>query len=195
MKNAIIIFLVFMFFSNIMVAQKAKIGITFSAFSDNEVVRFSNSYVGDASYDANSSYTIGFTYLKPLNNWLEIETGIEYINGSITVHPAPMIQRAPHTDKVSFLNIPISVRASFWKYCFANGGLIIDTDLSLSSPIDAQVGVGAMLGVGLEYDFKSGISLFVNPYAKVHTLVPFSFNSYSQRFLESAVRFGITYQL
>jgi hypothetical protein len=73
--------------------------------------------------------------------------------------------------------------------------LIIDTDLSLSSPIDAQVGLGAMLGVGLEYDFKSGISLFVNPYFKVHTLVPFSFNSCSQRFLESAVRFGITYQL
>lgn len=195
MKNTIIVFLTILIVSNVMVAQHAKIGITFSTLSDNEVVRFSNSYVGDGSYDANSSYTIGITYLKPLNNWLEIETGVEYINSSITVSPAPMIQMPTHTNKVSYLNIPVSVRASFWKYCFANGGLIIDTDLSLTSPIDEQVGLGAMLGVGLKYDFKSGISLFVNPYAKVHTLLPFSFKSYSQHFLESAARFGITYQL
>jgi len=196
MKKSFLICFIFLGFSNLMNAQKSKVGVTFSSFGDNAVARLNASYMGDASYDVNKTYTVGFTFLRTLNNWLEFETGIEYINSSITVRPAPMIPEMPsHINKVSIINFPISIRANFWKYCFFNTGILIDNDISSNSSIDAQTGLGGLMGLGLKYDFKSGISIFVNPYLKVHSIIPYNFDTSTQHFLESAVRFGATYQL
>jgi len=67
-------------------------------------------------------------------------------------------------------------------------------DVSSNSIINSQSGLGSLLGLGLKYDFKNGISVFVNQYSKIH-LFPLTFERDQQHFMESAVRFGITYKL
>jgi len=93
------------------------------------------------------------------------------------------------------LNIPLTLRANFLKYFFINGGLFVDIDISTSSPVDNQTGIGALLGISVKYDFKNGISVFGNPYTKLHSLIPFSDTKYHQRILETGIRIGITCDL
>lgn len=194
----ILSFFLFICFVTTIQAQKGEIGFTFSGFSNNAIARFGDSYEDDSSTDAGKSFAFGITYIKPLNNWLELESGIEILQCPAEVHSIFYDQNGftSYNSKglMSIINIPISVRANFWKYCFVNGGFVLDVDISKYSPVNQQTGLGTMLGVGLKYDLKSGISFFLNPYIKIHTF-PASFQTNQQHLLESAFRFGITYNL
>ena len=186
---------VFVIFTIMLHAQKSEIGLTMSMFSDNSVARFS-SYEDDADYTAGKSVAFGFTYLKPVNSWLDIETGIEFLNCETSVRTIILDSSDnSHLGHTSLINIPIGIRANFLKYCFVNGGVLTDLDVSRDSPISNQTGFGAQLGAGLKFDFKTGISVFVNPYIKCHALIPAFYNGYNLHLLESAIRFGVTYHI
>lgn len=171
-----------------------KIGISFSSFGENDVIRFEN-LTGSASYNSDHFYTLGINYIHPLNNWLEIETGLEYSNHTISIQPnlPPDMDNSPYPADFSLLNIPLTLRANFLKYFFINGGLMLDFDAGDSKPIDNQTGIGGLLGVAAKYDFDFGATVFINPYLKAHSLIPFSPENYHQRLMESGFRFGITY--
>jgi len=179
-------------------AQKAEVGITFSALSDNSIARFGDNYISDSGTDAGKSYAFGITYLKPINKWLNVETGIEFLQSKASIHSIVSTPSGVTTvfryGTLSLLNVPLGVRANFWKYCFVNGGVFLDIDVSSNSPVQTQTGLGSLLGFGLKYDFKTGISLFVNPYMKIHSF-PLSFQTDQEHLLESAVRFGVSYKL
>lgn len=178
--------------------RKGQIGITFSSFGENDVVR-SKELMGGASYNGDKFLTFGINYLYKLNNTFDIETGIEYSNHKIFIK----YMLLPHMDyyspdysaSLSLINIPVILRANFLKYFFVNGGLLLDIDAGTSRPIDSQTGIGSVLGLGIKYDFKSGFSVFVNPYSKLHSLVPFSSGDNHQRIMESGFRFGLMYKL
>lgn len=173
-----------------------KIGITFSSFGENDVFRF-DELDGAASYNSDYFFTIGINYLHPLTKWLEFETGIEYSKHNIIIKPnlPPDMDNSSRKAGFSMINVPATLRANFLKYFFVNGGLILDIDASTNSPIDNQTGIGALIGVSVKYDFKSGVSAFVNPYTKIHSLIPFLDRKYHQRIWENGIRVGITYDL
>ncbi len=173
-----------------------KIGITYSSFGENDVFRI-DELDGAASYNSDHFFTIGFNYIHSLNQWLEAETGIEYSKHSFIIEPnlLPNMDYALSKADLSLINIPVTLRANFLKYFFVNGGLIVDIDPSSNSSIDNQTGIGALIGVALKYDCKSGISLFLNPYTKIHSLIPFADTEYHQRIWENGIRLGISYNL
>jgi len=197
MKKLYVLLFIFVLFASEMKAQKAEVGITFSALSNNDIARF-KSIEDDSGSDAGKSYSFGVTYVKPLNSWLSIESGIEFLQGKAATHSIVStmygLSTVSHSGTISLINIPVGIRISFLKYCFVNGGLFIDMDASSDSPVDSQSGIGSQLGFGLKYDFKTGISVFVNPYTKIHAF-PISFQSNQEHFFESAIRFGMSYQL
>jgi len=158
----------------------SRIGITYSSFGENQLVHF-QSLDGAASYDSDNFFTVGLSYLHPINNWLSLEVGLEYSEHTVI--------------DFSIINFPISMRALFLKYFFFNSGLILDIDISEESKIDAQTGIGGLIGIGVNYDFAIGVSAFVNPYVKAHSLISFSGENYPLRLLESGLRIGITYKL
>jgi len=178
--------------------RKGQIGITFSSFGENDVVR-SQELIGSASNNGDNFYTIGINYLYKLYNFLDVETGIEYSNHKIIVKPMVLPNMDSYSPgyraSISLINIPVTLRANFLKYCFINGGLLFEMDSSTSSPIDSQTGIGSILGLGIKYDFNSGLSVFANPYYKMHSLVPFSSGDNHQKIMESGFRFGLMYQL
>jgi len=197
LRKSVCLVLVFLCLSTLLSAQKGQLGITFSALSDNDVARF-RSVIDDSSTGAGKSFTYGISYLKPLNKWLDIETGLEYLSCPIetksivgTINGVTTLTRSA---TLSMLSMPVTVRANFLKYFFVNAGLLLDVDVSANSIINSQSGLGSLLGLGLKYDFKNGISVFVNPYSKIH-LFPLSLERDQQHFMESAVRFGIAYKL
>jgi len=175
---------------------RGQIGITFSSFGENDVIRFQK-LLGDASYNGDKFYTIGITYLYKLNHTFDIETGIEYSNHKIVIKPmlSPQMDNSPYGATLSLINLPVTLRMNFLRYCFINAGMLVDIDASHASPVDSQTGIGGIMGLGIKYDFDSGLSVFANPYQKMHALIPFSSQRYPQRLMESGFRFGLMFTL
>lgn len=177
-------------------SRNPKLGISFSTFGENDVFRF-DQLDGAASYDGVSFFSLGVDYLHPLTNWLELESGVEFLKHRIVHDPIrfPGMDYSLKTSDLYLVNIPVALRVNFLKYFFVNGGLLFEVDASTDSPIDNQTGIGSLFGIAAKYDFKNGISVFLNPYAKMHSLVPFSNTQYHQRIWENGVRIGCTYTM
>ena len=177
-------------------SQKRLAGITFSSFGNTEVLRFKQ-LEGAASYNPDKFFTVGINYLYSLNKTVEIETGVEYSKHRIYIKPnlPPDMDNTPYSALFYLINIPFTLRVNFLKYCFVNGGLNLDIDPAISSPIDNQNGIGGIIGLGIKYDSDSGFSAFINPYFKAHSLIPFSAVAYQQRVMESGLRIGVFYKL
>jgi len=175
-------------------AKTIKIGLTVTPLGANDVFRFTT-VDGGASYSGDGFYAVGITYQIPITSRLNVETGFEFSKHSILVTPEffPGMDRTPYKSKFNLSSIPITVNMDFLKYFFVNGGCSLDLDTNISSPIDSQTGLGAILGVGIKYDFKFGGTIFVNPYLRCHSLVPFSPGHYHQRLSDSGVRIGFVY--
>ena len=111
----------------------------------------------------------------------------------------PGFDNTPVQTGLSLVAVPVTLRANFLRYFFVNGGLVIGLDASAvslaGSPVDSQTGIGAVLGVGVKYDFRSGVAIFFNPYARFYSLLPFSSGNYHQRAVENGFRFGIAWDL
>jgi hypothetical protein len=176
-------------------AQKAlnnKIGLTFSPLGISNLIGKSDntSYIiKDKSF-----YSLGVTYMRGLNKWLDIETGLEYSNHNIGITPdfLNVIYMRTSEVKLILLNIPATVRANFLKYFFVNGGVLIDINVSDNIYIDNQTGIGGIVGFGANYNFDFGLSLFLNPYIKAHSWIDVGKR---EKILEKGLRFGITYDL
>jgi len=202
-KNAIILICSIFFATNSSYAlgnetpaRKGQIGITLSSFGSNDVITFQK-LIGAASYNGDQFYTLGISYLYPLNNTFDIETGIEYSNHKIIIDPEVSSGGIlpSYREKFSLISIPATARVNFARFFFVNGGIFLDIDATNPMPVDSQTGIGANLGMGVKYKFKCGATAFVNPYLKAHSLVPFSSGQYQQHLMESGLRFGLMYKL
>ena len=174
-------------------AQDFKIGLTVTPCGDNEILR--KSLDGAASYSGDGFYAVGIICQIPLTSRLDLKTGLDYGKHTIIITPnlPPGSNNTPYKSNLKLTSIPVTLKMNFQKHFFVNGGALLDIGSSSSGSIHSQNGIGAVLGVGAKYDFKFGGTLFLNPYLKCHSLVPFSSEKYHQRLLESGIRFGITY--
>ncbi len=204
MKKTTLIIIVFLLSKQVLtIAQENakqpkinKLGITFSAFGDNIVYR-KEELVGAASVTGDNFFVFGINYLQGLNKWLEIETAVEVGKYQFTINSnlPPEMESTSSNKAAALVSIPLTLRANFLKYFYINGGIMLDMDVSGNNYIDDQTGIGTITGIAAKYDFKQGVSLFINPYVKFHSLLPFSIGENHQMIYEDGFRFGITYNL
>lgn len=180
--------------------SNSKIGIT-TSFGKNDIAP-PVGLVGGPSYTGKSFIGFGLNYLKTINKTFDFETGLEYTHHNYSIspapNPAPGIDRTPKKESISLLTLPISVRVNFLRYFFVNGGGLLDLETNASgSSVDAQTGIGLMLGAGAKYNFNNGISVFANPNIRIHGLLPFSSQAFhkNDKLLEAGFRIGVTYSL
>jgi len=173
--------------------KKGEIGITFTPVGNCGFVQF-----GKGGSSKGKLYGFGVNYIYSLNKRLELETGIEYSKYHIIQSPEPNYK---FETNLYLINIPLTLRINFLKFFYFNTGIFIDIDFSKGNEVaDNQTGLGFMLlGLGAKYDFKSGVSLFANPFVRWHSVIHFVPNSYPgttlNRLGDIGVRFGITYNL
>lgn len=163
-----------------------KIGISYSNFGERDIVRMRN-ILGDPSYSIDNFFSVGFVYVRLVNYWLELEAGIEYLTQKVDATPIYPNSVKIMLGNIDIINVSLTVRANFLKYFFANGGLLVDLDVSKNSKTDKQNGIGEIMGLGAKYDFDFGGSVFINPYAKIHALIPFNGNVKNQRYLNKVL--------
>jgi len=174
--------------------NKSEIGISFGSGSC-DLMSFAKT-VGGAGYSGDGYFAFGITYINPIYSWLGFETGLEYSDNKITISSnlPPQYPKVTRHEKIGLLSVPIACRINFLKYAFLNGGLLFDVDTNLSPSVHSQSGIGALLGIGLKYDFKSGITLAVNPNLRIHRIISFNRNGSDQRLIDSGVKLGIGYR-
>lgn len=86
-------------------------------------------------------------YVRPVNYWLE--RGIEYLTQKVDDTPIYPNSVKIMLGNLDIINVSLTVRANFLNYFFANGGLLVDLDVSKNSKTDKQNGIGAIMGLGL----------------------------------------------
>lgn len=177
--------------------SKGAIGITYSGLGGNQAFYF-ESLDGAGSYSGKGYHSFGITYIRPLTKSIDLETGISYSKYKYRFSNASLGADAPEPYKVTnaVIDIPVTVRWNFLQYLFLNGGLLLGIDADKEDHLDSQTGIGAMIGIGAKYDLKNiPVGVFVNPYYKIHSLIPFTMEKYHERTDEAGFRFGIVYYL
>ena len=171
-----------------------EIGVTFSSFGENDIVYFKE--VDKApGFKGVQFYSLGICTLYPINYFLDIESGIVVSFHKVMVSP-PLPQNldpVKYEENLSLFDIPVNLRFHFLEYFFINGGVSLNLDFDDFSSIHKQTGLGANFGLGIQYDFPLGVSVFVNPYAKGYTLLPLTKVRQHQRVIEYGLRLGIVY--
>ena len=174
----------------------SQIGVSYLGFGDNDAIHL-KSLDGAASYSGRDYYGIQIDYFRSLNKVLTIETGVGFRNHEFTVHP----NTGPHVDdtgrefNTSLLVIPVGLRVNFLKYAFVNAGALVTSSLSHQEEISDQNGIGFNLGLGLKYDFQSGVGIYITPFIAMHSTISFTKENYPERITEGGLKVGLTYQL
>lgn len=172
------------------------LGLSYSSFGSDNLVYF-RSLVGAPGYSSDKFQTLGLVFLYGINSSFTLESGIEYAMYTVKVHPnlPPNMDDTPYRTSFQLLTVPVSVRIHFPKYVYFNCGILLESNTGTNNSVDPLTGAGALLGLGFQYDFSAGISVFVNPFLKAHNLIPLSRNSSHPRMIESGFRFGMVYIL
>ena len=170
--------------------ESSSIGATFSGLGKNEA------FFGESPSSSGKGYhSFGIIYIYPISSRFDLEVGIEYRNSSLHTNLVLVEEMGmrPYID-FSFIEILLTTRFNFWQHFFLNGGLLINFEIAEINRLYNQSGIGAMLGVGAKYDFKSTpIGLFINPYLRYRPFIPFSGRNLNLRTAEAGFRVGVVY--
>ena len=153
---------------------------------------------GAAGYSGDNYYTIAINYLYRINRVFQIETGMEYGKYHFIVSPSSSIP-PPYDDytypiETYLLSIPITVRINFERFFFFNAGFSIDFDANDNYyAAQDQGGIGFLMGFGFNYELKSGLSFFANPYLQMHHVIDFEKGNNAQKLTKAGIRIGATY--
>ena len=189
--------------------------------------------MGAGGYHVNYYYSFGLDYSRVLSNHLSLCSGFEYTYSDIKRTSSPMPAVTSTKVNIKFTTIPIQLKYNFWKFFYVNGGLFFnfaartswESYIPISEPIvtiieegHLHVGgaeyketnkldilLGCGLGIGAEHEFRSGITLFLNPYIRINGIENAkqtqSFlkflkqgNIDSRQFYQSGVNLGIGYK-
>jgi len=167
------------------------IGITYGGLGNNDLAYFQG-IENNISYHGSKAYAIGISYEHPLKDWIFFASGVEYSYHKIKVDPTLF---PSYHEKVHLISVPFNIRLSFLKYFYIRTGACLHFNTNYPSNIDNQTGLGANFGVGVQYQFHSRFSVFINPYMKVYSLVPLSGSDPYQRLIEEGIKFGIQMKL
>lgn len=173
-------------------SRPAQIAFTLAGLGSNDLIRFTP-LEGGASYNEGEFTAFGISAIKPLKWGGALEIGLELSRHKLLLIPnvPPGSGMNPSPVEISVLDFPALLRIPFLKALFINAGPIMHLDVSSDMKADSQTGIGAAAGLGVQLNFDFGMSVFLNPYFKIRSLVPFSGETYPQRLAESGLRLGI----
>jgi len=176
-------------------AQSRKtIGLHYSFPASSTIISFLD-LDGTGGYEGRYMYNFGLSYLHGMNRVLDLETGLDYSYHYVLLHPAftGEPRREPFEKRVKLLTVPLLLRVNLGDYVYVNGGPVLDIDISNPRQTARQTGIGAALGAGFRYPFKSGVSVFVNPNARLHGTYVFFSGPANYLVAEAGVKLGVAY--
>jgi hypothetical protein len=164
--------------------------------------------LGAPSFKTKYFCAFGLDYSKQLSKRWSFNSGLEYTYNEMTVTHHDFPEIPPHKANLQLATIPLQMKYYFGKVVYLNGGLLLNIvakermnslwvqDKIEKTNVAMLLGVG--LGIGFEHEFSSGITLSLNPYARLNGIgAGMSLQSNSQKhykYLQSGVSFGVGYK-
>ncbi len=143
-------------------------------------------------FSMKKSSEVGINIVYDLENSFALESGLSY--SLFDVEQIVKSTNDTTNTNLSLIQIPFLARFSFSDYVYINGGLLFDFDMNSTSAIASQTGVGLMAGLGLMYQFSSGLSFYAHPYIKAHSLLRFNPSEEKNKLFDYGVKLGLAYQ-
>ncbi|OHX67695.1 outer membrane beta-barrel protein [Flammeovirga pacifica] len=173
--------------------QKNTLILTYSGLGSSDKTNF-QSLDGGASYNGQDFFNVGIQYQRKLGKVIDVEAGIEYSEHTLVTSVINENGNPVNSlSKENIIDIPVGVRLKLLKYFFFNAGTVISYDLNTSDYRENQNGFGAYIGIGAQYQFNNGITVFANPYYKVRALLEIPSEKYHYKLAERGVKFGLGY--
>jgi len=146
-------------------------GISFSTFGKYDILTMFH-LDGSPKYSAHSFYSYGISGFFKTRKLVKIETGLYYSKHIINIQqgfsdPPIYITR----EGIALIEIPLDIRFEL-KYFFISSGIMADIEMNNSGKIREQSGLGMNTSLGLNYDFKIGISVYAGPIFYLHSILP-----------------------
>ena len=144
----------------------------FAGGGGNDIFRFQE-LVGAGSVTGTGVWTAGADLRRLLGDHFSIGTGLSYSHQYYYTSPAPGIGGTDTPGSFGLVTLPVMVRADFLKWFFADAGALVAVQTG-SSRVDDMSGVGATVGAGIQYRFKSDMFIRVRAYVAQYGLLHFS---------------------
>lgn len=192
MKEKILI--LFLFLAQLCAAQDTWYGeiLFFGGGGTNDIFRF-NELEGAGSVTGTGMWTTGIDVRRLFGDHFSIESGLGYAHQYYFTSPAPGISGDDVPGTFGVIAMPFTARFDFLKWFFADAGAVVTLQTG-SSQADNMTGLGAMLGAGFQYNFKSDIFLRIRAYASQYALLHFMPQDYPQTLMNSGVMAGVGYR-
>jgi len=151
--------------------------------------------IGSAGYASKGFTTFGLDYMRQINGFFSIETGLEYTDSQLLLDyiDPPNPNFTPEKGTIQILSVPVYGNFTFFKHFFLNAGFSVDfeTDNPAQRITSAQNGIGTFLGIGGKYTFRR-VNLFVNPFFRVNNMIRFN-SDYYRKLVDVGFKFGLGY--
>ena len=100
-----------------------------------------------------------------------------------------------YTETFETISIPVTFKRYLRNNFFLSAGTIVDFALD-DKPVrlDAQTGFGLTLGAGREFRTR-WITLDLSPGLELHSVVPFTEDTYHQRLFVAGLKIGLSYNV
>ena len=174
-------------------SKKHSIGVSSTFIGAANIITF-NTMDGGRSYTGDNYYTLALNYLYTINRTFQLETGVEY--SKYHFNHSGISGDGSHFDYESdyfLLSVPATVRINFEKFFFFNAGFSFDFNINDQGYSIDQSGIGALMGLGFNFPFKSGLGLFVNPYLQLHHIIDFKQGNNAYKLFKGGIRIGLSY--
>jgi len=100
-----------------------------------------------------------------------------------------------YTETFETISIPVTFKRYLSNNFFFSAGTMVDFRLhEKPERLDAQTGFGLTLGAGREFRTR-WITLDISPGVELHSVVPFTEDTYHQRLFVAGLKIGLSYNL
>ena len=164
----------------------------FGGGGTDDIFRFEE-LLGAGSVTGTGMWTTGLDMRRLFGDHFSLESGLGYSHQYYYTSPAPGIGGVDTPGSFGLVTVPVIVRADFLKWLFADAGVLFSVQTG-DSRADDMSGLGATLGAGVQYRFRSDIFIRVRAYAAQYGLVHLSPETYSQTLLNGGITLGVGYR-
>jgi len=165
----------------------------------NMPVRLTTKYITEETspWHGFGSLSTGVSFSGMVSPVYRLEIAASWSHHRIGFELSPPIydESKVYTETFETISIPVTFKRYLRNNFFLSAGTIVDFALD-DKPIrlDTQTGFGLTLGAGREFRTR-WITLDISPGLELHSVVPFTEDTYHQRLFVAGLKIGVSYNV
>lgn len=158
----------------------------------NEIFRFEE-LIGAGSVTGTGVWTAGADLRRLAGDHFSFGTGVSWSQQYYYTSPAPGIPGEDRPGRFGMISVPVTARVDFLRWLFADAGVLFGFQAGLPD-IGNMTGLGATVGAGIQYNFKSDLFVRVRTYASQYGLLHLVPDDHPRTMTNAGVTAGVGYR-